>query len=85
MSNHAWSQNPEKLDIPRERNCMKQPGRTCALEYTLLRINPETLKSEILLIYSGAPMGAATVARELNGSLYLGSFTGNRIVKMPYP
>ena len=66
-------------------DCMKQPGRTCALEYTLLRINPETLKSEILLIYSGAPMGAATVARELNGSLYLGSFTGNRIVKMPYP
>lgn len=66
-------------------SCMKQPGRTCTLEYTVLRINPETLKSEVLVTHSGAPMGAATVARELNGSLYLGSFTGDRIVKMPTP
>jgi hypothetical protein len=64
--------------------CMKQPGRTCSLEYKVLRINPETLTSELILTHAGAPMGAATVARELNGSLYLGTYTGDRIVKIPY-
>jgi len=34
--------------------------------------------------HEGAPMGAATVAQPLGEFLYLGSFTGDRILKVPY-
>ena len=89
--NLAWDSKGALLNVSHtgplseEVLCMKQPGRTCALEYQVHRIDPKTLKSEVLFAHVGAPMGAATVAREANGSLYLGTFTGNRMVKMPYP
>ena len=89
--NLAWDSKGNLLAISHtgstteQIDCMKQPGRTCALEYTLLRINPDSLKTEVVLTHSGSPMGAATVARELNGMLYLGTYSGDRIVKIPYP
>lgn len=64
--------------------CLKQPGTTCALEYTVLRLNPDTMAVTEVLRHQGAPMGAATVARELDGMLYLGTYTGDRLVRMPY-
>ncbi|MBF7731317.1 hypothetical protein [Pseudomonas sp. N040] len=65
--------------------CMGQPGQTCSLAYSILRIDPLSMQGEVILSHSGAPMGAATVAREVNGNLYLGSFSGDRIVKLKYP
>ncbi len=64
--------------------CSKHPGETCTLAYAIERIDPETMSKDTVLQHAGAPMGAATVARELNGQLYLGSFTGNRIVRSEY-
>ena len=65
--------------------CIKQPGSTCSLAYSITRIDPQTMHAETLFSHSGAPMGAATVAREVDGYLYLGSFSGDRIVKLKYP
>lgn len=71
--------------LPTHIECNKQPGRTCALAYAVHRIDPAAMQTEVLLQHSGPPMGAATVARELNGALWLGSFTGDRMVRVPYP
>ena len=65
--------------------CFEHPGDTCTLPYTVWRINPATMSNEMVFTHRGSPMGAATVARELNGMLYLGTFSGDRLVKMPYP
>lgn len=65
--------------------CFDEPGSTCSLPFTLSRIDPQTMHSEAILQHGGAPMGAATVAREVDGYLYLGSFSGDRIVKLKYP
>jgi hypothetical protein len=89
--NLAWDKQGHLLNIAHTGTlqtllaCMKQPGQTCALGYTVYRINPDTMASEILFVHEGSPMGAATVARQLDDWLYLGSYTGNRIVRMLYP
>lgn len=65
--------------------CFGKPGSTCSLPFSISRIDPANMHSEVILSHSGAPMGAATVAREVDGYLYLGSFSGDRIVKLKYP
>ncbi len=89
--NLAWDSWGSLLSVAhtgpvlQQMDCMQHPGETCGLEFTVHRINPATMSSEVVLRHAGAPLGAATVARELDGFLYLGSFSGNRIVKVPYP
>lgn len=88
--NLAWDEHGNLLDVAHTGpllmhiECNHHPGATCALDYAVHRINPETMASEIILQHAGAPMGAATVAREHQGKLWLGSFTGNRLVSVPY-
>lgn len=66
-------------------SCMRHPGETCSLPFTIVRINPDNMALEKVLENDGTRMGAATVAQPVGGVLYLGSFTGNRIIKMPHP
>jgi hypothetical protein len=65
--------------------CISNPGSNCVLPYSIIRIDPQTLLGEVLLTHAGAPMGAGTVARQVGGDLYIGSFSGDRIVHLPYP
>ncbi len=89
--NLAWNSKGELLAVAHPGStletirCFEHPGSTCTLPYTVWRINPTTMSNEMLFTHRGAPMGAATVARELGGALYLGSYSGDRMVKMPYP
>lgn len=75
------SHTGKKLD---QMDCMKHPGETCGFGFTIVRINPETMATENIFEHEGAPMGAATIAQEIGDSLYIGSFSGNRIIKIPY-
>ena len=65
-------------------DCIKHPGETCGLGFSILRINPETMETENIFHHQGTPMGAATVAQQIGDSLFLGSFTGDRIIKISY-
>lgn len=65
-------------------DCIKHPGANCGLGFTIVRVNPETMEAENIFQHEGAPMGAATIAQQVGDSLYLGSFTGDRIIKVPY-
>jgi hypothetical protein len=42
------------------------------------------MSSEVVFKHQGAPMGAGTVARQLGDFLYIGSFSSDRIVRVPY-
>ncbi len=64
--------------------CLKHPGANCGMAFTIARINPQTMEVENIFQHEGAPMGAATVAQQVGDSLFLGSFTGDRIIKIPY-
>ena len=42
-------------------------------------------KTWMVVELNGAPMGAATVAQQVGAMLYLGSYAGDRILRVPYP
>lgn len=91
VDNMAWDQQGSilaashtgsKLD---QLACTKNHGKTCGFGYTIVRIHPESMASENIFVHKGgAPMGAATVAVQTADALYLGSFTGNRIIRKAY-
>jgi hypothetical protein len=64
-------------------DCIKHPDANCGLGFTIVRINPETMESENIVQHEGAPMGAATIAQQVGDALFLGSFTGDRIIRIP--
>jgi hypothetical protein len=55
------------------------------LPFSIVEIDPETLEKRVLIRHEGKPMGAGTVAIELNGFVYIGSYTGDRMIKMAVP
>ena len=64
--------------------CIKRIGENCGLAFSIVRIYPSNMSAQQIFKHEGAPMGAATGAQQLGTSLYLGSFAGDRIVKIPY-
>lgn len=53
------------------------------LPYSIVEIDPESLQQRQLLFHEGSPMGAGTVAIQRGKVLYVGSYTGDRIVRVP--
>lgn len=64
--------------------CVRRPNQPCGLAFEILRVDPHSLRAESVFALEGSPMGAATVAQQLGPWLYLGSFTGDRILRVPY-
>jgi DNA-binding beta-propeller fold protein YncE len=65
-------------------SCADIPENTsCALGTGVSRLNPETLESEAVLLHDPATViGAASVAIEQDGRIWIGSFSGDRIASM---
>ena len=51
--------------------------------FSIIAIDPETFETETLVEQQGAPMGAGTVGLQVDGDLYIGSFTGDRMGRIP--
>ncbi len=65
--------------------CIQNTGETCGLAFEIYRIDPKDMRKQMLLSHQGSPMGAATVAQPVGDDLFLGSFTGDRILKISLP
>lgn len=87
--NSQWSADGKLLVAShtggmREMNgCFGLRGGACAAPFQIVEIDPETLATRTLFTHTGAPMGAATVAQQTEGALWLGSFAGDRILRVP--
>jgi hypothetical protein len=57
----------------------------CGAAFEILAVDPLDLHAERLLAQEGPPMGAATVAQQVGEAMYLGSFSGDRILRAPMP
>ena len=53
------------------------------LPFDVIEVDPDTLTARVLLSRDGAPMGAGTVALQHGAYVYIGSYTGDRIIKVP--
>jgi len=90
--NTRWSADGSRLLVASHTGpflemmkCQRMERGACPLAFEVVSLDPDTLERETVLVHEGAPMGAATVALDLDGSLYLGSFKGDRLVRAPYP
>lgn len=87
--NSTWAEDGRLLvashddDLLEFGACGDLEAGACGFRFRILALDPETLETEVLLEHRGAPMGGVTVAREVNGHLWLGTFAGDRIARYP--
>jgi hypothetical protein len=60
--------------------CQNLEQGACGFGFEIVGLDPDTMARTTLLSHRGAPMGAATVALQIDGRIYMGSFAGDRIV-----
>ena len=54
----------------------------CPLEFQIVAIDPVGMQTEVLYRNEGAPMGAGTVGLQVGDELLVGSFAGDRILRV---
>ncbi len=83
--NSGWSADGRLLvashheDLHAVFTCNEAPLTYCPLRYAIVAIDPANGHRVTVVEGGGEPFGAATVAVELGGALYLGSFVGDRM------
>lgn len=89
--NSAWAADGRLLvaslrgEWSRLMACGEIEGGVCPLPYAIVAVDPETLGTEVVHA-SGpdTPMGAATVAVQVEDELWIGTFAGDRILRVPF-
>ena len=61
--------------------CQGLEQGSCGFAFEIVALDPATMTGVAVVANRGAPMGAATVAVEYDGELYLGTFAGDRIAR----
>ena len=64
--------------------CFEISAGACAVGFTIHRLDPRLMRLETVISHAGPPMGAATVAQQVGETLFLGSFSGDRLLAVPY-
>jgi hypothetical protein len=62
--------------------CGEIEAGSCPFHYSIVQLDPETLKPRALYENAGPPMGAGTAAMRIGDELIVGSFKGDRIVRV---
>ncbi len=52
------------------------------LPFSIYEVDPQTMQKKLVVERDGKPMGAGTVAVEVDGYLYIGSYAGDRMIKV---
>ena len=65
--------------------CQDLAQGSCGFAFEIIALDPASMTGTVVVANRGAPMGAATVAVEFNGDLYLGTFAGDRIARVSFP
>ena len=66
-------------------SCSRLTQGACTSPFQILELDPETMSLRVLIEQNGAPMGNGTVAQRLGDRVYIGSYVGDRILRVPYP
>ncbi|MHA7816026.1 MAG: SMP-30/gluconolactonase/LRE family protein [Pseudohaliea sp.] len=65
---------------------LRQPrDEVSLLPFSIIAVDPDTLAKETLFRHEGPPMGAGTVAVDAAGSLWIGSYVGDRVLRVRAP
>lgn len=89
--NTQWTEDGRLLvasqhfNLASARQCMEIRKGACPSRFDIVAVNPEDMSHTVVLEQQGPPMGAGTVAQVLGNYLYIGSFAGDRLLRVPWP
>ncbi len=63
--------------------CFEVVEGTCSMPYRIVALDPGPLDKEVWVEQGDGPMGAATVAIQVGDDLWLGTFSGDRVARVP--
>ena len=62
--------------------CFLTPQDPCPAPFEVIAIDPATMRAERLFAHSGPPVGGGTVAVQYGNDMLVGSFAGDRILRV---
>ena len=62
--------------------CIALTEGACPIEFQIVAIDPVTMETEVLYRNAGPPMGGGTVGLVIGDELFVGSFAGDRILRI---
>ncbi len=62
--------------------CMSPNVEVCHIAFAIIEVDPDTLSKVTLFENPDAPMGAGTIGLKVGSTLFIGSFSGNRILQV---
>jgi len=55
----------------------------CPMPFAIVALDPVTLEGETLFEQAGPPMGGGTIALDVGDAMLIGSFAGDRLIRVP--
>ena len=62
--------------------CLSSEMAVCPIAFAIIELDPNTLSKVTLFENARAPMGAGTVGIKIDSSLFIGSFSSNRLLQV---
>lgn len=62
--------------------CGARKQRVCPIPFRIVAVDPDTLETSVRFDSVGSPMGAGTVGLQVGDELFVGSFSGDRILRV---
>ena len=71
------SETPDEFAV-----CMRMESGACPMSFRIVAIDPDSMATEELYSNEGPPMGGGTVGLVVGDELFIGSFKGDRILRV---
>ena len=62
--------------------CNELEGGPCPIPFQIVAVDPESMETTVRFDSQGSPMGAGTVGLQVGDELFIGSFAGDRILRV---
>lgn len=86
--NSAWGEDGRLLvashrgSFVENTGCLGLEGGACPMRFAIVALDATTLEGEPIYENEGPPMGGGTVALQVRGELLIGSFAGDRLLRV---
>lgn len=88
--NITWSPDGKRLLVASLRSfdpeafelCEHMTEGSCPIGFAIVSVDPETMEAEDVYTGDGPPMGAGTVGLQVGNELFIGSFKGDRLLRV---
>ena len=86
--NSTWSEDGRLLvasftaSFSEFSSCQELEAGACAASFQIVAVDPESLETEVVYESDGQTMGAGTVGLRVGDELFVGSFAGDRILRV---